>query len=72
MSHGQPIFLYIQCTYDYTQSYTCQILNAMWKHIFLNKLLICSGIFCFIYFIIYNLSFYLIFKSFYTVPACKF
>ena len=38
----------------------CQILNAMWKHIFLNKLLICRS-FYFVYFIVYHLlSFYFI------------
>ena len=38
----------------------CQILNAMWKHTFLNKLLICRS-FYFVYFIVYHLlSFYFI------------
>ena len=47
----------------------CQILNAMWKHIFLNKLLICSSAFVsfILLFITCLLLFYFIFKSFYLL-----
>ena len=46
----------------------CQILHAMWKHIFLNKLLICSSVFVsFILLFITYFWFYFIFKSFYLL-----
>ena len=48
----------------------CQILNAMWKHIFLNKLLICSSVF--VSFILLFIT-YCYFISFYIfLVACKF
>ena len=45
----------------------CQILNAMWKHIFLNKLLICSSVF--VSFILLFIT-YCYFISFLNLSTC--
>ena len=48
----------------------CQILNAMWKHIFWNKLLICSSVF--VSFIVLFITYYYFISFLNLSTSCKF